>query len=79
LLHLEPTLGHWEADARSIARNAEWSWYPRWLPHCAAFRRDLHQLAERHGLDFEEIHRAAVGALLDCYAIERPRRERRPA
>ncbi len=77
LLDLEPSLRHWQDDARSIAHHAAWNWFPRWLPTYHKLKRELHDVADRHGLDFQEIHYAAVVALLDVYAVARAREERR--
>jgi hypothetical protein len=77
LLDLEPGLRQWQDDARSIAREARWNWFPRWIGNFRDLRRVLHDVARRHGLDFQEVHRAAVDALLDVYDVARAREQRR--
>ena len=77
LLDLEPGLRQWQDDAHSIARHATWNWFPRWLPTFHKLKRELHDVADRHGLDFQEVHRLAVDALLDVYDVARARERRR--
>ena len=77
LLDLCPELRSYEDDARSIAREARWNWYGRWLPTFYKLKRELHDVADRHGLDFQEVHRLAVDALLDVYDVARARERRR--
>jgi hypothetical protein len=70
-------LRRFELDAASIARHAEWDWYPRWIPTYHKLTREMHHLAEMRGLDFQEIHRTAVAELLAVYDAARAREQRR--
>ncbi len=79
LLRLAPELSTWRDDARSIARHAKWDWFPRWLPGFRDLRRDVGDLARRHDLPFDEIHRLAVAELVSIYETERRRQQRRRA
>jgi hypothetical protein len=77
LLALEPSLREWEIDARSVAQNARWGWYPLWLPGYRVLLDDLRGVATRHGLDFGAVRRVAESALLETYATERERVRRK--
>jgi hypothetical protein len=73
LLALAPQLRSYEVDARSIARNASWDWYPMWVGSFAALRIDLEHVCGQHGLAYAQVHRVAVIALTDCYNVARAR------
>ncbi len=77
LLDLEPGLRQWQDDARSIAREARWNWYGRWLPTFHKLKHELHDVADRHGLDFADVHRLAVAELVSIYETERRRQAKR--
>jgi hypothetical protein len=79
----EPGLKEYQTDAREIAKNERWPWYARWIGGYHKLRQTLHDVADRHGLDYGEIRAVTVAALLDSYQTtrdrERRRREKRPA
>lgn len=81
LLEIAPELAEWEADARSIARNAKADFYTAWLPSFAPFRSAIDAAVRRHRLDRAAAFRVAVDHLTEVYRVQRGRalRKRRTA
>ncbi len=77
LCDLCPELRSYEADARSIAREARWDWFGRWIGSFDALRHDLRRVCAEHAIDVREAHRLVVAELVEIYTVARAREQRR--
>jgi hypothetical protein len=74
---LEPGFRQFEADARSVAANAQRDWYCGWIGTSRAVRSAVADAAARHHLDRETVLDVALVALCDAYRTERWKRTRK--
>ena len=71
-----PALAGLADDAKSIAREERWEWYPRWIGGFDDFRRTVEEAAAALGLPFPVVKAVALTGLLDVYRTEKRRRRK---
>ncbi len=71
LAQIEPGLLALERNTRSIARNAEWDWYLKWIRHCNRLGMLVGPHAQRPGLRGHDAFATALHHLLEVYEDER--------
>lgn len=70
----EPSLRALADDARSIARNARWDWYSRWIHSWVYIKGVASEIAGKRRLRENAVRQCIVDHLLAVYRRERARK-----